>query len=80
VIIPNIPPNLSPAPAVNPRYSAFLLVGSEFRPLPIGATFDAERGVLYWQPGPGFLGDYDFIFVDGGRNMRKALKIRIGTR
>jgi photosystem II stability/assembly factor-like uncharacterized protein len=63
-----------------PRYSAYLLVGSELRPLPIGSTFDAERGVLYWQPGPGFLGDYEFIFVDGDRNTKKAIKIRIGPR
>jgi photosystem II stability/assembly factor-like uncharacterized protein len=65
-------------PAVNPRYSAYLIVGSELRPLPIGSTFDADRGVLYWQPGPGFLGDYDFVFVDRGRKTNKAVKIRIG--
>jgi hypothetical protein len=70
---------LSSVPVANPRYSAFLLVGSELRPLPIGSTFDAERGVLYWQPGPGFLGDFDFIFVENGRNTKKAVKIRIGT-
>jgi hypothetical protein len=71
---------LSSVPVANPRYSAFLLVGSELRPLPIGSTFDAERGVLYWQPGPGFLGDYEFIFLDSHRNTKKAVKIRIGTR
>jgi hypothetical protein len=76
----NILPHLSPVPAVNPRYSAFLLVGSELRPLPIGTTFDAERGVLYWQPGPGFLGDYDFIFVDNDRNTKTAVKIQIGKK
>jgi photosystem II stability/assembly factor-like uncharacterized protein len=69
----------SSVPDATPRYSSFLLVGSELRPLPIGSTFDAERGVLYWQPGPGFLGDFDFIFVENGRNTKKAVKIRIGT-
>jgi hypothetical protein len=73
-------PYMSSVPAITPRYSAFLLVGSELRPLPIGSSFDAERGVLYWQPGPGFLGDFDFVFVDGNRNMKKAVKIQIGTR
>ena len=31
--------------------------------LPIGSTLDMERGVFYWQPGPGFIGDYHFIFI-----------------
>jgi hypothetical protein len=64
----------------NPRYSAFLLVGTELRPLPIGATFDPHRGALFWQPGPGFLGDYDFFFVDKAGNTKKAVKIRIGMK
>jgi len=31
--------------------------------LPIGSTLDTKRGVFYWQPGPGFIGDYQFIFI-----------------
>jgi hypothetical protein len=31
-------------------------------PLPIGSTLDAKRGVFYWQPGPGFTGEYQFVF------------------
>jgi hypothetical protein len=42
---------------------AYLVVGDEWRSLPIGSTFDAERSIFYWQPGPGFLGDYDFVFI-----------------
>jgi Leucine-rich repeat (LRR) protein len=72
-------PYPSSVPTENPRYSAFLLVGYELRPLPIGASFDADRGVFYWQPGPGFLGDYDFVFIDSRLNTKKAVKIRIGT-
>ena len=63
-----------------PRYSAYLVVGAELRPLPIGSTFDPECGVLYWQPGPGFLGDFNFIFVDEHQNTKKAIKIRIGPK
>jgi hypothetical protein len=29
-------------------------------PLPIGSTLRGGR--FYWQPGPGFLGDYDLVF------------------
>jgi len=62
------------------HYAAYQIVGGELRPLPIGASFDTERGVLYWQPGPGFLGEYDFVFATGdprsGRHT-KAIKIVI---
>ncbi|MCP4709602.1 MAG: BACON domain-containing protein, partial [Planctomycetes bacterium] len=37
-------------------YSGFQLVGNERRPLPTGSTMDRERGIFYWQPGPGFIG------------------------
>jgi len=66
--------------SLNSRYSAYLIVGSELRPLPIGSTFDAERGILYWQPGPGFLGDFNFILVDGYQNTKKNIHIRIGPK
>lgn len=39
-----------------------LLVGGERRRLPVGSTFDGERGVFYWLVGPGFLGDYELEF------------------
>jgi hypothetical protein len=43
----------------------FQLVNGERTPLPIGSSL--KRGVFYWQPGPGFLGDYTLFFerVDG---------------
>jgi hypothetical protein len=70
----------SSTPGSEARYSAFLLVLGEGRPLPIGATFDAERGVLHWQPGPGFLGEFDFVFVDELRQTQRLVRIRIGAR
>jgi sugar lactone lactonase YvrE len=36
------------------------LVDGQRTPLPIGSSL--KRGVFYWQPGPGFLGDYTLIF------------------
>jgi len=44
-------------------YSVYQLVGNQLRPLPIGSTLDMERGIFYWQPGPGFVGDYQLIFI-----------------
>ena len=40
--------------------SGYQLVNGERRPLPIGSSI--KRGVFYWQPGPGFLGEYNLVF------------------
>jgi len=45
-------------------FSGYLAVGDEPRPLPIGSILDAERGVFYWQPGPGFIGKYHLVFIE----------------
>ena len=47
----------------NQRYTGYLRVKDELRPLPIGSTLDSVHGVFYWQPGPGFLGDYELVFL-----------------
>ncbi|UCH92827.1 MAG: BACON domain-containing protein, partial [Candidatus Aminicenantes bacterium] len=44
-------------------YTGYLLVGSQLRQLPVGSTMDIERGIFYWQPGPGFYGKYRFVFI-----------------
>jgi len=46
----------------------FQLVGDQVRPLPIGSFLDIERGIFYWQPGPGFLGVYNLVFLESGPN------------
>ena len=48
--------------------------------LPIGSTLDRKRGIFYWQPGPGFIGDYEFIFVEktgSGELNRQIISIRV---
>jgi hypothetical protein len=42
--------------------TAYQLAGGERRPLPSGSHWDAAAGVLSWQPGPGFLGDFLLVF------------------
>ena len=44
-------------------YRAYQVVNQALRTLPVGSSFDTRRGVFYWQPGAGFVGRYDFIFV-----------------
>jgi hypothetical protein len=43
----------------------WLMVDGERRPLPIGSTL--TDGVFYWQPGPGFLGEYELQFQRPGQ-------------
>jgi hypothetical protein len=59
----------------------YLAVGDHIKPLPVGSTLDGEKGIFYWQPGPGFVGDYRFEFVGfdstTGEMIRKPVKIKI---
>jgi hypothetical protein len=58
-------------------YSGYQLVGSQLKRLPIGSTLDRDKGIFYWHPGPGFVGDYELFFIDGktGRSRRVNIKI-----
>jgi hypothetical protein len=51
-------------------------------PLPIGSMLDAERGIFYWQPGPGFIGDYDFIFFRerNGEIVKTPITVKINPK
>jgi len=44
-------------------YIGCQLVGHRVRPLPIGSFLDSEKGIFYWQPGPGFVGSYRLVFI-----------------
>ena len=56
----------------------YILVGdAEFRPLPIGSRLDQTNGTFTWQPGPGFIGDYDFVFVQKTDQTVIRISIRI---
>jgi hypothetical protein len=60
-----------------PRYEAYQLVGDELRPLPIGSSFDPETGAFYWQPGPGFLGEFRFVIVASAAKSKKTIIVKI---
>ena len=47
---------------------------------PIGSTLDAPKGIFYWQPGPGFIRDYQLVFIvkePGGDMIRKNILVTI---
>jgi len=56
----------------------YQVVNGERAPLPVGSSL--KQGVFYWQPGPGFLGNYEFVFEreDGGE-VPARVKIRAKT-
>ncbi len=63
--------------------SGYMVVGNSIRPLPVGSTLDAERGLFYWQPGPGFAGVYRFVFTfseNGTIRKRKDMTVAIMPR
>jgi hypothetical protein len=37
-------------------------------PLPIGSTLDKKNKTFYWIPGPGFMGKYECLFIEKGKN------------
>ena len=60
------------------RFSGYLIVGNELRPLPIGSTLDRRTGRFSWMPGPGFLGSYDLIFLRrAAPGEQSAFRVRV---
>lgn len=55
----------------------YLQQGDQLVPLPIGSTFDSDSGIFYWLPGPGFLGCYEFVFIDMHNAFPKKKSIQI---
>ena len=55
------------------RYAAYQVANGQLRRLPVGSSFDPSRGTLYWQPGVGYVGDYEFVVVDETRRDAKRL-------
>jgi len=57
-----------------PGTCGYMLVGNQLKPLPIGTTFEPRSGIFYWQPGPGFIGEYRFVFIEIGTNGAQSRK------
>ncbi len=59
--------------------SGAMLMNGKPAALPIGSTLESRTGKFYWNPGPGFLGNYDLVFVvnKNGNQVKKSIKINI---
>jgi hypothetical protein len=64
------------------NYRGYLEVNNRLIPLPVGSTLDTEKGIFYWQPGVGFLGEYPLVFMQNqsGQWVKKNLIVRIVPR
>jgi hypothetical protein len=54
-----------------------MIVGNELRPLPIGSHLDTQTGRFSWMPGPGFLGEYRFVFIENAEGIRRAAEVMV---
>ncbi len=66
------------------RYDGYLVVDGRLAPLPVGSSLDRHRGVFAWQPGVGYVGSYELVFIrtaaDGSREripVRVVLEPRV---
>ena len=63
-----------------PIDSGYLVANGALRPLPAGSTL--ADGKFHWSGVPGYLGDYDLVFVRGGERVDVTITIepeRMGT-
>jgi hypothetical protein len=62
--------------------AGFQLIGERPAALPIGSFLDSKNGIFSWQPGPGYLGDYELVFIEkiGNELNRKLITVRIKPR
>ena len=62
------------------NWLVYRMIGQQLRTLPIGAVFDGKRNILSWIPGPGFLADHQFVFIQRsktGEIQQKLITVRI---
>ncbi len=59
------------------EWLGYMVVGNQLKELPVGSSLDTGKGVFYWLPGPGFLGDYDFVFIRRNGTRTEQEKIRV---
>jgi DNA-binding beta-propeller fold protein YncE len=58
-------------------YEGYMIVGGALKPLPSGSTLNTEKGTFSWQPGAGFIGEYNFVFI---KKDAAGVKTKIKTR
>jgi hypothetical protein len=69
----------SPVASDMDGYEGYLVANGRLAALPTGAFLDRSSGDFFWQPGAGFVGTYQLVFVrtEQGVARRIALEVRI---
>jgi len=62
-------------------YEGYLVADGKLQALPAGSFLDKGIGDFYWQPGVGFVGNYQLVFVrtEAGQRVRIPVDVTIGT-
>jgi len=63
-------------------FEGYMIQGGKLGALPAGSFLDRHSGEFFWQPGPGFIGAYDFVFIrkGNGAKTRTSLSVDIAPR
>ncbi len=75
--------NSTPESFSSNSFTGYLEVNNRLEPLPVGSTLDTHRGIFYWQPGPGFLGEYRLLFFEEsetGTLKKLEISIKISSK
>jgi hypothetical protein len=69
--------------AGNERCSGYSTTGGVDAPLPVGSNLDPVTCVFTWNPGVGFLGSYDFVFLrraESGTTVRQDVRVALNPK
>ena len=72
----------SPVTGEGDRYEGYVVANGRLEALPSGAFLDGQSGEFFWQPGVGFMGTYELVFVrvSGETRERIPVEVRITAR
>ena len=72
---------IDPSGQAKGDYAGYLVVDDQLRELPNGSSFDPSRGAFYWQPGLGYVGNYDLLFVrKGADGVQERIPVRVSVQ
>jgi BACON domain-containing protein len=58
-------------------YEGYLVAGGRLEALPIGAFLDRRSGDFFWQPGVGFAGTYELVFMRTENGVRERIPVEV---
>jgi hypothetical protein len=58
-------------------YEGYFVKGDRLDSLPAGAFLDAKTGEFFWQPGVGFVGTYEFVFIRKANGTRERIPLSV---